>query len=52
MTRVPVIHFVPKVALYISLLQLTGNWKSDNMATIMNRKILNVEGKVKVQAQI
>jgi len=30
------IHFVPTVAIYtFLLLQLTGNWRNDNMATIV-----------------
>jgi hypothetical protein len=38
MTRVTSVHFVCKVAVYILLLQLTGDWQLDNIATVMKRR--------------
>jgi hypothetical protein len=51
MTIIKVIHVVPTVAIYtFLLLQLTGNWCSDNMARVtIKRKVLNFEEKLRWQ---
>jgi len=47
MTIVTVIHFVLKLLSEFLLLQLTVDWKSDNMTIAMDkRKVLSVKGKI------